>query len=135
MRLSVFFFFFFQKAFVFRFNAKVKATQSCLNLCNLMDYKIHGILQASILEWVVSLSLLQGIVPTQELNPGLLHCRWIFYQLRHKGSLRILKWEPILSPADLPNPEIEPRFPALQKDSLPTELSGRPRVLYYYYYF
>ena len=37
-------------------------------------------------------SLLQGIFPTQGLNPGLLHCRWILYQLSHKGSPRILEW-------------------------------------------
>ena len=36
---------------------------------------------------VGSLSLLQGIFPTQELNWGLLHCRHIFYQLRYQGSL------------------------------------------------
>ena len=35
---------------------------------------------------VGSLSLLQGIFPTQGLNPGPLHCRWILYQLSHKGS-------------------------------------------------
>ena len=35
---------------------------------------------------VGSLSLLQGIFPTQGSNPGLLHCRWILYQLSHKGS-------------------------------------------------
>ena len=34
---------------------------------------------------VGSLSLLQGIFPTHGLNPGLLHCRWILYQLSHKG--------------------------------------------------
>ena len=33
-----------------------------------------------------SLSQLQGILPTQRLNPGLPHCRWILYQLSHKGS-------------------------------------------------
>ena len=33
-----------------------------------------------------SLSLLQGIFPTQGLNPGLLHCRRILHQLSHKGS-------------------------------------------------
>ena len=33
-----------------------------------------------------SLFLLQGTVPTQGLNPGLLHCRQILYQLSHKGS-------------------------------------------------
>ena len=31
-------------------------------------------------------SLLQGIVPTQGLNPGLLHCRQIHYYLSHQGS-------------------------------------------------
>ena len=31
---------------------------------------------------VGSLSLLQGIFPSQGLNPGLVHCRWILYQLR-----------------------------------------------------
>ena len=41
---------------------------------------------------VGSLSLLQGIFPTQGLNPGLLHCRWILYQLTHEGSPRILEW-------------------------------------------
>ena len=39
-----------------------------------------------------SRSLLQGIFPTQGLNPGLLHCRRIPYQLSHKGSPRILEW-------------------------------------------
>ena len=41
---------------------------------------------------VGSLFLLQGIFPTQELNPGLPHCRQILYQLGHKGSPRILEW-------------------------------------------
>ena len=41
---------------------------------------------------VGSLSLLQGIFPTQELNSGRLHCRQILYQLIHKGSPRILEW-------------------------------------------
>ena len=35
---------------------------------------------------VGSLSLLQETFPTQGSNPGLLHCRWILYQLSHKGS-------------------------------------------------
>ena len=36
---------------------------------------------------VGSLFLLQGIFPTQESNPGLLHCRQILYQLSYQGSL------------------------------------------------
>ena len=41
---------------------------------------------------VGSLSLLQGIFPTQGSNPGLLHCRWILYQLSHKGSPKTVEW-------------------------------------------
>ena len=40
---------------------------------------------------VGSLSLLQ-IFLIQESNRGLLHCRWILYQLSHKGSPGKLEW-------------------------------------------
>ena len=48
-----------------------------------MDYTVHGILQARILEWVAFPS---RIFPAQGSNPGLPHCRQILYQLSHKGS-------------------------------------------------
>ena len=104
---------------------KEKVTQSCLTLCDPMDYRVHGILQDRILEWVAipfsrassqprdqtqvsalqvdslpvepqgkpkntgvgSLSLLQQIFLTQELTQGLLHCRWILFQLSYQESL------------------------------------------------
>ena len=93
------------------------------------EYTVHGLLQARILEWVVSLlscvprsatpwtvahqaplsmefsrqeywsglpfpfptgmgshSLLQELFPAQGLNPGLLHCRQILYQVSHQGG-------------------------------------------------
>ena len=31
---------------------KVKVAQSCPTLCDPMDYTVHGLLQARILEWV-----------------------------------------------------------------------------------
>ena len=31
---------------------EVKIAQSCLTLCDPVDYTVHGILQARILEWV-----------------------------------------------------------------------------------
>ena len=152
------------------------------------------------------LCLLQGIFPTQGLNPGLLNCRWSLYKRNHKGSPRkntrvgilfLLQWifliqesvrgllhcrqilyhqshqgsprilervafpfsressQPkdqtqvsciagrffttratreaqeywsgytVPSPVDLPDPGIEPGSPALQVDSLPTELSEK----------
>ena len=120
---------------------KVKVAQSCLTLCNPMDYTVHGILQARILEGVAipfsrgssqprdrtqvshtagaslraeppgkpknigvgNLSLLQQIFPTQELNWGLRHCRWIPYQLscqerpaREKRSFNSSCWALLL---------------------------------------
>ena len=40
-------------------------------------------------------ALLQGIFPTQGLNPGLPHCRWILHCLSHQGSscIRREKWD------------------------------------------
>ena len=104
---------------------------------------------------VGSLSLLQWIFPTQESNRGLLHRRWIPYQLSHQGTPVMLlllsclnrvrlcatPWTiqsmefsrpeyqsgyPFPSPGDLPNSGIKPRFPALQADSLPAEPQGKP---------
>ena len=48
-----------------------------------MDYTVHGILQARILEWI-TYPFSRG--STQGSTWALLHCRWILYQLRHKGS-------------------------------------------------
>ena len=121
----------------------VKVVQSCLTLCDPMDYIFHGILQARILKWVAfsfsrgspqprdqtqvsliagwfftvwatreaqehwspslqadsllseppgkpkntgvgSLSLLQGIFPTQEWNWDFRHCRQVLYCLSHQ---------------------------------------------------
>ena len=94
----------------------MKVGQSCPTLCNPMDYTVHGILQARRLEWIAtpgikprsptlqadsllaepqgkpknigmgSLSLLEWIFPTQELNQGLLHHRWILHQLGYQGK-------------------------------------------------
>ena len=63
----------------------LQQSENCSALCDPMDYIVHGILQARILEWV-AFSLLQRIFPTQGSNPGLPHCRQILYQLSHKGS-------------------------------------------------
>ena len=46
------------------------------------------------------------------------------------GILQATIWSglPFPSPKDLPDPGIEPGCPALQADSLPSELQARPRV-------
>ena len=65
-------------------------SEKCPALCDPMDSMVQNSPGQNI--GVGSLFLLQGIFPTQESNPGLPHCRWILYQLRHMGSPRILEW-------------------------------------------
>ena len=69
---------------------------------------------------------LQGIFLTQGSNPGLIHCRWILYQLSYQGSPRILEWvaDPFSSGSSQPRNQLG--SPALQADSLPAELPGKP---------
>ena len=54
----------------------VKISHLCLILCHPMDYTVHRIPQARILEWVAFHSF-REIFPTQGPNPGLPHCRQI----------------------------------------------------------
>ena len=61
--------------------------QSCLTLCDPMDCSppgssVHGDSPGKI-TGVGDHALLQGIFPTQGLNPGLLHCRQTLYHLSH----------------------------------------------------
>ena len=63
---------------------KVKVTQSCLTLCDPIDYTVHGILQARKLEWVA--------FPFSRVSSQPRDCGQILYQLSHKGSPRILEW-------------------------------------------
>ena len=68
----------------------VLVAQLCQTLCDPMDCSlpgtsVHGILQASILEWV-ALPFSRGIFLTLGSNPGLPHGGWILYCLSHRGS-------------------------------------------------
>ena len=79
-----------------------------------------------------SLSLLQWIFSTQESNRGLLHCRWILYQLSCQGSphssltqahssLQVL---PGLFPPRLPSSQLissSSLLPAYRTHALPLE--------------
>ena len=71
-------------------------TQLCLTLSNPMDCSppgssVYGDSPGKNAK-VGCHALLQGIFPTQGLNPGILHCRWILYRLSHQGNPRILEW-------------------------------------------
>ena len=63
---------------------EVKVAQSCLTLCDPMDCTWNSPGQNT---GEGSLSLLQGIFPTQRSNPGLPLCKQTLYQLSHKGSI------------------------------------------------
>ena len=70
---------------------KMLATQLCPTLwdpvnCSPPGSSVHGILQARILEWV-AIPFSREFFPTQESNPGLLHCREILYHLSHPGRV------------------------------------------------
>ena len=73
-------------------------------------------------------ALLQGIFLTQGSNPGLLHCRRILYHLSHQGSPRILEWVAYLFSRGSSQPRNQTGSPALEADSLPAELPGKPRM-------
>ena len=108
----------------------VKVTQSCATLCNPVDYTVHGILQARILEWVAfpfSRGSSQSRDQTQVSHiAGGFFTSWTKRKVQEYWS----GWS-IPSPADLSNPGIEPGFPALETDSLPTEQSGKPLMQFF----
>ena len=103
---------------------KIKVAQSCLTLCDPMYYTVHGIFQNT---GVGSLFPSQGIFPTQGFNPGLPHCRRIFFQLSHKGSPRIPKWVAYPFSSRSSPPRNRTRVSSLQVDSLPAEPHGMPK--------
>ena len=70
----------------------VKVTQSCPTLCDPMDYTVHGIFQARILEWVAFPSSRGSSQPWDRTQVSRIAGRWILYQLSHKGRPRILEW-------------------------------------------
>ena len=101
--------------------------KSRLTLCDPMDYTVHGILQARILEWVAfpfSRGSSQSRDQTQVSHiAGRFFTSWATRKAQEYWS-----GKPIPSSVDLPDPGIEPGSPELQVDSLPTELSGKLRV-------
>ena len=69
------------------FHVKVLVAQSCPTLCNPTDNSLPGSSAKGFSRqeyWSGSHTLLQGIFPTQGLNPGLPHCRQILYHLSYR---------------------------------------------------
>ena len=98
---------------------------SHVQLCDPMDCTVHGILQARILEWVAFPFSRESSQPRDRTQvsciAGGFFTSWVTRKAQEYWS-----GYPIPSPADLPDPGIELQSPALQADSLPTELWGKP---------
>ena len=69
-----------------------------------------------------------GDILEPRIEPRSPHCRRILYQFSHKGSLRILEWVAYPFSSGSSWPRNWTGVSALQADSLPTELSGKPQV-------
>ena len=74
---------------IFVWKWKVKIIQSCLTLCDLMDYSVHGILQVRILERLVILFSRGSSQPRPGIKPRSHIVGGFFYQLSHQGSPNI----------------------------------------------
>ena len=61
------------------------------------------------------------------VEPAQLLCLW------NSPGKGVLEWVVIPFPGDLPDPGIQPRSPALQADSLPTEPPGKLEVITVYF--
>ena len=66
----------------------MKVTQSCPTFCDPMDYTVHEIFQARILEWV-AFPFSRGSSQSRNWTQVYPHCRRILYQLSHKGNPRV----------------------------------------------
>ena len=85
-----------------------------------MDYTVHRILQARILEWV-AIPFSRGSSQPRD-GTQLSHISGgLFTSWATREALEYWSGRPFRSPADLPNPGIEPGTPALQADALPAE--------------
>ena len=106
---------------------KVKVTQLCPTLCDPMDYTVHGILQARILEWV-AFPFSRGSSQSKDRTQISRIAGGFFTSRGTREAQEYWHGQPIPSPVDLPDPGVEPGSPALQADSLPTELSGKKQL-------
>ena len=73
---------------------------------------------------MLSHSVVSDSLRSHALYPARLLYPWEFSRQEYWSRL------PCPLPGDLPNPGIEPKSPALQEDSLPTETPGKPQFIY-----
>ena len=99
----------------------MKVTQLCLTVCNPIDYTVHGIFQARILEWVAFLFSRGSSQPRDQTQVSCIGSGF-FTTWATREAQEYWSGYPIPSPEDLPNPGIKQGSPVLQADPLPTEV-------------
>ena len=92
-----------------------------------MDYTVHGILQARILEWV-AFPFSRGSFQPRDRTQVSRITGGFFTSWATREAQEYWSGLPIPSPRYLPDSGIKPGSPILQVDSLPTELSGNPHL-------
>ena len=108
--------------------SEVKAPQLYLTLCDAMDYTVHAILQARILD-SVAFPFSRGSSQPRDWTQVSHIAGRFFTSWATREAQEYWSGQPIPSPADLPDPGIKLESPALQEDSLPTELWGKPKTV------
>ena len=99
----------------------LKVAQLHLTLCDPMDYTVHGILQARILEWLAFAISRRSSQSRDRTQVSRIAGRFLTSSATREAQ-EYWSGQPIPSPEDLPNPGIKLGSPALQADSLPAEL-------------
>ena len=89
-----------------------------------LEESVHGILLARILEWVAFPFSRGSSQPRDQIQVSCIAGRF-FTSWATREAQEYWSEQPIPSPEDLPDPGIEVGSPALQANSLPTELSGK----------
>ena len=106
---------------------KVKVAQSYLTFCDPMDYTVHGVLQARILEWVAFPFSRGSLQPMDWIHvfpvPGRFFTGWATREAQEYWS-----GEPTPSPADFPDLGIELGSPARMAEKTP-----KVSILYNFY--
>ena len=87
-------------------------------------YRVHGILQARILEWV-AFPFSRGSSQPRDSTQVSRIAGGFFTSWATGEAQEYWSGQPIPSPVDLPDPGIELGSPGLQADRLKTELSGK----------
>ena len=110
---------------------KVKVIQSWPTLCNSMDYTVRVILQARILEWIAFPFSRGSSQPRNQTQVSLIVGRFFTSWAKREAQEYWSEWVAYPFSSRSSQPRNWTGSPAVQADSLLTEISGKPLVWYF----